>query len=87
LGNPKREELTVGAKRGVLACLLATDSTLTLENALDEIRGLSETAGVQVVGELVQRRHKPQPATCLGSGKVEELKQPVSYTHLRAHET
>ena len=80
LGNPKREELKVEAKRGVIACVLATDSSLTLENALDEIRGLSETAGVEVVGELVQRRAKPQPATCLGSGKVEELKQLVKAT-------
>ena len=40
---------------------------------MDEIRGLATTAGVQVVHELIQVRPRPHPATCLGSGKVEEL--------------
>jgi len=40
---------------------------------LDEIRGLATTAGVQVVHEVIQVRPRPHPATCLGSGKIEEL--------------
>jgi len=80
LGNPKREELKVEARKAVLVGVLSPDSPLTPEHALDEIRGLSETAGVRIVGQLVQRRDKPHPATCLGSGKVQELKQLVEAT-------
>ena len=35
--------------------------------------GLATTAGVQVVHEVIQVRPRPHPATCLGSGKIEEL--------------
>ena len=49
-------------------------------HALDELQGLAQTAGVNVVGTLVQMRDTPHPATCLGSGKLEELKQLVKMT-------
>ena len=42
---------------------------------LEELRGLAETAGTRVVGELTQRREKPDRTTYLGSGKVEELRR------------
>src|ERR1700710_2563184 len=41
---------------------------------LSELKELLRTAGVAVVGELVQHREKPHPNLYLGSGKVEELK-------------
>ena len=41
---------------------------------LDELRELLRTAGVAVVGELVQQRDDPHPNSYLGSGKLEELK-------------
>jgi GTP-binding protein HflX len=45
---------------------------------LHEARGLAVAAGVDVVGEVfVQRRHRPLPATMLGSGKVEEIAEEV----------
>ncbi len=34
---------------------------------------LAETAGLQVVGQEIQRLNRPSPATYIGSGKVEEL--------------
>ena len=37
--------------------------------------GLVKTAGAEVVGTLVQVREHPHPATCLGPGKLLELKQ------------
>ena len=40
---------------------------------LDELEGLAEAAGCQVVGHMVQRRAKPVAATYLGSGKLGEL--------------
>src|SRR4051812_14952405 len=41
---------------------------------LSELKELLRTAGVAVVGELVQHRERPHPNLYLGPGKVEELK-------------
>src|SRR5215210_4285740 len=41
---------------------------------LSELKELLRTAGVAVVGELVQHRERPHPNLFLGPGKVEELK-------------
>jgi GTP-binding protein HflX len=43
------------------------------EHPLDELAGLAETAGANVVGELTQRRESPDQTTYLGKGKVAEL--------------
>jgi GTP-binding protein HflX len=40
---------------------------------LGELERLAETDGVAVVGRMVQNRDRPDPATYLGSGKVDEL--------------
>ena len=42
---------------------------------LDELALLVDTAGADVVGRIVQRRGSPDPATYLGKGKVEDLKE------------
>ncbi|HEY7967015.1 MAG TPA: GTPase HflX [Solirubrobacteraceae bacterium] len=42
--------------------------------ALDELGELLRTAGVAVVGELVQQQDRPHPNSYLGSGKLEELR-------------
>jgi GTP-binding protein HflX len=42
---------------------------------LSELKELLRTAGVAVVGELVQHREQPHPNHYLGQGKVDELKQ------------
>jgi GTPase len=41
---------------------------------LSELAELLRTAGVAVVGEMVQRREQPHPNTYLGPGKVQEAK-------------
>jgi GTP-binding protein HflX len=43
------------------------------DHALDELAGLAEAAGATVVLRVLQERPKPDPATFLGSGKVETL--------------
>ncbi|MEE2991313.1 MAG: GTPase HflX, partial [Planctomycetota bacterium] len=43
------------------------------EDPLAELEGLARTAGTQVVSGIVQRRNKPNLATFLGKGKLEEL--------------
>ncbi|MEY3175073.1 MAG: GTP-binding protein HflX [Planctomycetota bacterium] len=80
MGDPKRESLKVGSQRAVLVGVFQPDEGFTRENALDELKGLVKTAGVEVVGEMVQFRDTPSPSTCIGSGKVEELKTLVEAT-------
>ena len=46
---------------------------LDLEASLAEFRELVASAGAEIIDEIIQRRPKPDPATLLGSGKVEEL--------------
>ncbi len=48
-----------------------------LDDPLEELQGLAETAGAEVVGRMLQRRDKPSGAAYLGSGKVDELAQLV----------
>ncbi len=45
-----------------------------------ELRELAKSAGASIAGEVLQRRPKPDPATLIGSGKVEELKGAVAST-------
>ncbi len=45
----------------------------TTEESIAELGRLAETAGAEVVGELVQNRIAPETATYLGEGKLEEL--------------
>ncbi len=80
MGDPKRDSLNVASQRAVLAGVFHPDDGFARTNALDELKGLVKTAGVEVVGELVQFRETPTPSTCLGSGKVEELKQLIEAT-------
>lgn len=52
--------------------------TLTeAENSLRELAALAETAGAEVLDGLLQRRAFPDPATYLGKGKAQELRDLV----------
>jgi GTPase len=43
------------------------------DESLAELRTLAESAGAKVVGEILQRRDRPDPATLVGAGKLEEI--------------
>ncbi|MGH2850761.1 MAG: GTPase HflX [Solirubrobacteraceae bacterium] len=63
-----------GRARQRALCIAATPD----EGDLGELHELLRTAGVAVVGELVQRREHPHPNSYLGPGKLEELKALVA---------
>ncbi len=46
-----------------------------LDHQLDELALLVDTAGADVAARVIQRRDAPDPATFLGSGKVQELRE------------
>src|SRR5437764_11880416 len=50
------------------------------EVSLDELAALVRSAGGAVVGSLVQRRSRPDPATFIGRGKLDEVAQEVRQT-------
>ena len=75
--DPKREDLRVQQSKAVLVGVLDPAQKTNREHALDELAGLVKTAGVKVVGRMTQVRGKMIPATCLGKGKLDELKQMV----------
>jgi GTP-binding protein HflX len=50
------------------------------EHSLDELAGLAAAAGATVVLRLLQERPRPDPATFLGSGKVQMLAAAVAET-------
>jgi GTPase len=53
---------------------LPTDSPdFSSEESLDELRSLASSAGAQIAGEFTQRRDRPDPATLIGKGKLEEI--------------
>jgi GTP-binding protein HflX len=52
---------------------LSPEASFGTDESLAEFRELVASAGAQVVAELLQRRQRPEPATLVGTGKVEEI--------------
>ena len=75
--GPKRTS-SVQSERAVLVGVLL-ETPVNPDHPLDEIGGLAETAGAQVVAELTQRRDRPDQTTYLGKGKVDELAMLVEH--------
>jgi len=70
---------SIASESAVLVSVILSDQSFS-GDPLEELEGLAETAGTQVVGRMSQRRERPDPATYLGKGKVEELCQLVEHT-------
>lgn len=66
--DPRQRALLIGVD------LFLQEDLLTLEDSLQELAFLAETAGVVVVERLTQKLNSPNPKTFIGSGKVEEVK-------------
>lgn len=67
-------------ERVVLVSVWTTGSQADADYAMFELKALAETAGSQVLEGLVQRRQYPDPATYVGRGKVEEVREVVQAT-------
>lgn len=51
-----------------------THQGLSLDESLQELAMLAETAGIEVVGEITQNLSRPNSRTYIGKGKLDELK-------------
>jgi GTP-binding protein HflX len=72
--------ITPGAQAARDQAATASISTLpgdspdfSWEESLDELRSLATSAGAQIAGEFTQHRDRPEPATLIGKGKLEEI--------------
>ena len=43
------------------------------QRSMDELEELAKSAGAKVMGRVIQKKDRPDPATLMGSGRVEEL--------------
>jgi len=66
--RPIEKALLVGVS------LYQQDDLLSIEDSMEELERLAETAGVETVGYVTQNLDHPNPKTFIGSGKVEEVK-------------
>lgn len=75
LTAPVERALLVGAPRKGSAARHQVDEHL------EELARLTDTAGAEVVGTLTQQLDRPHPATYLGKGKIDELRALVEARH------
>ncbi|WP_209010588.1 GTPase HflX [Anaerovorax sp. IOR16] len=68
--NEKNEIIQEEAYRGIL---VGVQLNRDISYYMKELWGLSEAAGIEVIGEMVQNLERPNTATYIGKGKVEEL--------------
>lgn len=64
---PKEKAFLVGIE------LRSEPGLIPLEDSIGELARLADTAGLEIVGETTQKLDTPNPATYIGSGKVEEI--------------
>lgn len=61
-------------KEKVILAGIDTGNPDQAQRSLDELAELAKTAGAEVAGRLIQARESAHPATYIGKGKLEELK-------------
>lgn len=62
----------------VQAILVGVQGRESISYFMDELEGLAEAAGVLVLGQMIQNLERPDRATYIGKGKVEELSEMVA---------
>ena len=74
-----KSSLTAGAQAARDSASVAATSKapsipeFSAEESLEELRTLATSAGAGIAGEFLQRRDRPDPATLIGRGKLEEI--------------
>lgn len=75
----RENNVAVALERAILVAALLPNDGLDPHDPLGELRSLADTAGAVVMDELMQKRTKPDPATFIGKGKVQELAEMVKF--------
>src|ERR1700759_5660636 len=69
LGNQR----SVRQERAILVGVVLPKSTADPRDPLGELASLAKTAGAKVVGNVIQKRHRLDSGTYIGSGKAVEI--------------
>ncbi len=77
--GPRLQPTRPAPLRAVLVGVDLADgpAVLSVDDSLAELGQLSRTAGLDVVGAATQKLRRPHPATYVGRGKVEEIRELV----------
>lgn len=59
------------------AILVGLQTSEDISYSMEELKGLAEAANVEVLGQMIQNLERPNTATLIGKGKVEELAEMV----------
>ncbi len=65
---------TRGPEQALLVAVERQQQTWGVEDSLEELARLAETVDVEIVGAVTQKVDHPHPATYVGSGKLQEIK-------------
>ncbi|MBR5739762.1 MAG: GTPase HflX [Firmicutes bacterium] len=60
------------------AILVGLELDEDISYSMEELKGLCEAASVTPLGTMIQRKERPDTATLIGKGKVDELKEAVT---------
>ena len=63
------------ARERVILIGVCTRENENVEESLDELAELADTAGAEAVGRVIQNRESMHPGTYIGSGKIDEVRE------------
>lgn len=63
------------ARERVILVGVCTRENENVEESLDELKELADTAGAEAVGRVIQNRESMHPGTYIGSGKIDEVRE------------
>src|SRR5262245_25189525 len=72
-GSPRTTRVARRERAALVGLIPGSARRLEAERSLDELAGLAEAAGAEVVLRVLQERPKPDPSTFLGAGKIKML--------------
>jgi GTPase len=75
-----RPRIAKRERAAIVGLVAGSKRRLEAERSLDELAGLAQAAGAEVVLRVLQERAKPDPSTFLGSGKIQTLAASCSET-------
>ena len=71
-------------ERAILIALSTGDYTREqIEEHLDELELLTDTAGAETIFKIMQERYRPDPAYYIGKGKAEEISQLIELNNIQ----
>src|SRR3954471_17101567 len=68
-----REAAATSSRKSSAQADVSPELPFSAEDSIAELHELATSAGAEVVGQFLQRKEKPDPATLIGSGKLEEI--------------